>query len=169
MRVVIAIAAQHKWKVFQMDVKSAFLNGVLKEEVYVEQPPGYEVKGEEHKVFRLKRSLYGLKQAPRAWYSRIDSYLMRNGFSKSDGEPTLYIKASNGKVLIVVLYVDDLIFTGNDKALIVEFKEAMKSEFEMTNLGLLKFLLGIEVKQMQAGIFISQEKYANQILERFKM
>ena len=107
---IIAIAAQHKWKVFQMDVKSAFLNGVLKEEVYVEQPPTYEVENEEHKVYRLKRSLYGLKQAPRAWYSRIDSYLMSNGFSKSDGEPTLYIKAENGNILIVVLYIDDLIF-----------------------------------------------------------
>ena len=102
MCVVIAITAQHKWKVFQMDVKSAFLNGVLKEEVYVEQPPGYEVKGEEHKVFRLKRALYELRQAPRAWYSRIDSYLMRNGFSKSDGEPTPYIKAANGNILIVL-------------------------------------------------------------------
>ena len=79
-RTIIAIAAQYKWKVYQMDVKSAFLNGVLKEEVYVEQPPGYEVVGEEKKVYRLKRSLYGLKQAPRAWYSRIDSYLMSNDF-----------------------------------------------------------------------------------------
>ena len=121
-----------------MDVKSTFLNGVLKEEVYVDQPPSYEVAGEEHKVYRLKRAFYGLKQAPWAWYSRIDSYLMSNGFSKSNGEPTLYIKAENGNVLIVVLYVDDLIFTSNDKALIGEFKEAMKNEFEMINLGLLK-------------------------------
>ena len=83
LRVVIAIAAHHKWKVFQMDVKSTFLNGVLKEEVYVEHPPGYEVAGEENKVYRLKRALYGLKETPRAWYSRIDSYLMSNG------EPTL--------------------------------------------------------------------------------
>ena len=156
-RAVIAIAAQHRWKVFQMDVKSAFLNGILKEEVYVEQPPGYEVAGEENKVYRLKRALYGLKQAPRAWYSRIDSYLMSNGFSKSDGEPTLYIKVANENVLIVVLYVDDLIFIGNDKALIGEFKEAMKNEFEMTDLGLLKYFIGIEVKQMHDGIFISQE------------
>ena len=111
---VIEIAAQHKWKVFQMDVKSAFLNGVLKEEFYVEQPPSYEVAGEEGKVYRLKRALYRLKQAPRAWYSRIDSYLMSNGFSKSNGEPTLYIKAANENVLIFVLYVDDLIFTGNE-------------------------------------------------------
>ena len=152
-----------------MDVKSTFLNGVLKEEVYVEQPPSYEVAGEENKVYRLKRALYGLKKAPRAWYSRIDSYLMSNGFSKSNGDPTLYIKATNGNVLIFVLYVDDLIFTGNDKTLIGEFKEAMKSEFEMTDLGLFKYFLSIEVKQMHDGIFISQEKYAGQILERFKM
>ena len=85
---------------------------------------------------------------------------MSNGFSKRNGEPTLYIKATNGHVLIVVLYVDDLIFIGNDKTLIGEFKEAMKNEFEMTDLGLLKFFLGIEVKQMHDGIFISQEKYA---------
>ena len=94
---------------------------------------------------------------------------MRNGFSKSNGEPTLYINEADCKVLIVVLYVDDLIFTGNDKALIGEFKEAMTNKFEMTDLGLLKYFLGIEVKQMHDGIFISQEKYAGQILERFKM
>ena len=86
---------------------------------------------------------------------------MRNGSIKSDGEPTLYIKAEKSKVLIVVLYVDDLIFTGNDNFLIGEFKEAMKNEFEMIDLGLLKYFLGIEVKQMHDGIFISQEKYAN--------
>ena len=94
---------------------------------------------------------------------------MSNGFSKSNGERTLYIKATNRNVLIVFLYVDDLIFTGNDKALIGEFKEAMKNEFEMIDLGLLKYFLGIEVKQMHNDIFISQEKYARQILERFKM
>jgi len=88
-RTVLSIAAQHKWKIYQMDVKSAFLNGVLKEEVYVEQPPGYEVEGQEHKVCKLKKALYGLKQAPRAWYSRIDAYLIDNGFDKCDGEPTM--------------------------------------------------------------------------------
>ena len=106
-------------------MKSAFLNGVLKEEVYVEQPPGYEVVGEEHKVYRLKKALYGLNQSPWAWYNMIDSYFMRNGFSKSDGEPTFHIKATNGNILIVVLYVDDLIFIGNDKFLIGEFKDVM--------------------------------------------
>ena len=79
-----------------MDVKSTFLNEVLKEEVYVEQPPGYEIEGEEHKVCKLKKALYGLKQAPRAWYSKIDAYLTKNGFKKCDGEPTLYIKENDG-------------------------------------------------------------------------
>eukprot|EP00253_Pinus_taeda_P018632 PITA_18632 len=95
-----------------MDVKSAFLNGVLMEEVYIEQHLGYEKKGQEHKVCKLKKALYGLNQAPRAWYSRIDFYLLEKGFEKCEGEPTLYIKEKDGKILIVVLYVDNVIFTG---------------------------------------------------------
>eukprot|EP00253_Pinus_taeda_P016845 PITA_16845 len=136
-RAVLSIATQKKWKVYQMDVKSAFLNGVLKEEVYIEQPLGYEKKGQELKVCRLKKALYGLKQAPRAWYSRIDSYLLENEFDKCDGEPTVYIKEKDGKILIVVLYVDDVIFTGNDDYLIKNFKSVMKEEFEMTDMDLI--------------------------------
>jgi hypothetical protein len=152
-----------------MDVKSAFLNGVLKEEVYVEQPLGYEKKGEEHKVCKLKKALYGLKQAPRAWYSRIDSYLLDNEFDKCEGEPTVYIKEKDGKILIVVLYVDDVIFTGNDDQLIKNFKSVMKEEFEMTDMGFLRYFLGIEVDQNEKGIFISQARYVNQVLSRFNM
>ena len=124
--------------------------GILKwlsrREVYVEQPQGYEVPGQEHKVYRLKKALYGLKQAPRAWYSRIDSYLIENGFHRSESEPTLYTKVDEqGKMLIVCLYVDDLIFTGDYG--IADFKVVMESEFEMTDMGLMKFFLGIEVQQ----------------------
>eukprot|EP00253_Pinus_taeda_P024043 PITA_24043 len=152
-----------------MDVKSAFLNGVLKEEVYVVQPPDYEIEGQEDKVYRLKKALYGLKQAPRAWYSRIYAHLLDNGFEKCDGEPTLYIKESEGKILIVILYVDDLIFIGSDDFLIADFKQVMKSEFEITDLGLLRYFFGIKVKQIENDIFISQAKYVAEILERFKM
>lgn len=168
-RAVLSIAAQNKWKVYQMDVKSAFLNGVLMEEVYIEQPLGYEKKGEEHKVCKLKKALYGLKQAPRAWYSRIDSYLLENGFDKCEGEPTVYIKEKDGKILIVVLYVDDVIFTGNDDQLIKNFKSVMKEEFEMTDMGFLRYFLGIEVDQNEKGIFISQARYVDQVLSRFSM
>eukprot|EP00253_Pinus_taeda_P014116 PITA_14116 len=139
------------------------------EEVYIEQPLGYEKKGEEHKVCRLKKALYGLKQALRAWYSRIDSYLLENGFDKCEGEPTVYIKEKDGKLLIVVLYVDDVIFTGNDVCLIENFKSVMKEEFEMTDMGLLRYFLGIEVDQNENGIFISQAKYVNEVLGRFNM
>ena len=95
----------------------------------------------------MKKALYGLKQAPRAWYSRIDSYLLDNEFDKCEGEPTVYIKEKDGKILIVVLYVDDVIFTGNDIYLIENFKSVMKDEFEMTDMGLLRYFLGIEVDQ----------------------
>eukprot|EP00253_Pinus_taeda_P033256 PITA_33256 len=166
---VLSIAAQNKWKVYQMDVKLAFLNGVLMEKVYIEQPLGYEKKGQEQKVCRLKKALYGLKQAPGVWYSRIDSYLLENGFEKCEGEPTLYIKENDGKILIVVLYVDDVIFTGNDDYLIENFKTIMREEFEMTNMGLLRYFLGIELEQNGNGIFISQAKYVNEVFERLNM
>ena len=97
-----------------MDVKSAFLNGYLNEEVYIQQPLGYEVKGHKNKVLKLKKALYGLKQAPRACYSRIDKYSQENKFSKCPHEHALYSKNVNGDVLLVCLYVDDLIFTGSN-------------------------------------------------------
>ena len=153
-KTVLAIAVQNKCLVYQMDVKSAFLNGYLEEEVYVEQPQGYEVPVQEHKFYRMKKALYGLKQDPRAWYSWIDSYITENGFHKSESELVLYTKLDEqGKLLIVFLYVDDLIFTGDFG--IEEFKAVMESEFEMTDLGLMKFFLGIEVQHFESGIFTS--------------
>ena len=122
-RMIISLSAQNKWKIYQMDVKSAFLNGTLEEEVYVEQPTGYVIPGVEDKVYRLKKALYGLKQAPRAWYKKIDSYFIENGFQRCPFEHTLYIKfIEPGDILIVCLYVDDLIFTGNNLKMIAEFR-----------------------------------------------
>ena len=108
-RVICAIAAQNEWHVYQMDIKYTFLNDILEEEVYVDQPPRYTIKVHENKVFKLKKALYGLKQAPRAWYSRIESYLINNGFSRSNNEPTMYVKTKQGKILMVCIYVDDMI------------------------------------------------------------
>ena len=116
----------------------------------------------------MKKEVYDLKQAPRAWYNCIDSYLTKNGFHRSESEPTLYTKVNEqGNMLIVFLYVDDLIFTGD--FCIKEFRIVMESEFEMTDLGLMKLFWGIEVQQYESGIFISQSKYANIVLKIFNM
>ena len=168
-RLIISIAAQMKWNIYQMDVKSAFLNGFLEEEVYLEQPMGYEVKGHENKVLKLNKALYGLKQAPRAWNTRIDKYFQENDFTKCPHEHALYTKQDNGNILLVCLYVDDLIFTGNNPRMFEDFKKAMAREFEMTDIGLMSYYLGIEVKQSKEGIFISQEGYAKEVLKRFNM
>ncbi|KAK2456950.1 putative mitochondrial protein [Trifolium repens] len=168
-RLIISLAAQNKWKIHQMDVKSAFLNGVLDEEVYIEQPQGYEVKGEEEKVLKLKKTLYRLKQAPRAWNARIDKYFQEKYFIKCPYEHALYIKLQGGDTLIVCLYVDDLIFTGNNPTMFEESKKEMTKEFEMTNIGLMSYYLGIEVKQEDQGILITQEGYAKEVLKKFKM
>eukprot|EP00253_Pinus_taeda_P007023 PITA_07023 len=125
-----------------MDVKSAFLNGVLNEEVYIEQPLGYERKGQEHKVCRLKKALYGLKQAPRAWYSRIDFYLLENEFDKCEGEPTIYIKEKDGKILIVVLYVDDVIFTGSVTPTVMGLKLSKEDSSKDFDPSLYKSIVG---------------------------
>jgi hypothetical protein len=169
-RALISLAAQKMWKLYQLDVKSAFLNGELKEEVYVEQPQGFEIEGQEEKVYRLKKALYGLKQAPRAWYSNIDNYFMKKGFEKSKNEPTLYVKRQGMvDILIVALYVDDLIFTGNNLKMIEDFRKEMMMRYEMNDLGLLHHFLGIEIYQEVDGVFICQKKYAEKILKKFGM
>ena len=119
-------------------------------------------------MYRLKKTLYGLKQAPRAWYNRIDTNLIKSGFSRSQNEPTLYTKTDQqGKILIVCLYVDDMIYTGNLE--LTSFKHAMQSEFEMTDLGIMKYFWGIEVDQSTKGIFFCQQKYATNIIKIFFM
>jgi hypothetical protein len=151
-----------------MDVKSAFLNGFLEEEVYVDQPPGFEVQKHLAKLYRLKKALYGLKQATRACYNIIDTYLIKIDFSRSQNEPTLYTKIyQHGKILIVCLYIDDMIYTGNLE--LTDFKHAMQFEFEMTDLGIMKYFLGIEVHQSAKGIFVCQQMYAEDILKIFHM
>ena len=153
-----------------MDVKSAFLNRNLKEEVFIEQPSDYEIKGDKDKVLKLKKALYGLKQSPRAWYSRIDEYFRQRKFVKCPHEYGLYVKKiENGDMIIVCLYVDDLIFTSNNSAMVDEFKRHMAAEFEMTDIGLMSYYLGIEVKQSDKGIFVSKMTYAAKVLKEINM
>lgn len=153
-RTALAVAAKNDWPVYQLDVKSAFLHGELNERVFVEQPLGFIEAGQEHKVYKLKKALYGLKQAPRAWYCRIDTYFLKEGFIRCPYEHTLYVKQVDGKILIVCLYVDDLLYTSDDIDLLKQFKLSMKLEFDMTDLGMLHHFLGLEVTQTGDGIFV---------------
>jgi hypothetical protein len=168
-RLLIALSAQEGWSVHHMDVKSAFLNGELSEEVYVRQPPGFTVDGQEDKVLRLDKALYGLRQAPRAWNAKLDRTLAELGFRRSESEHAVYARGRGASRLLVGVYVDDLIITGNDTTEIDYFKEEMKSKFKMSDLGLLCFYLGIEVQQGKDGVKLSQTAYARKILERAGM
>ncbi|RVW13626.1 Retrovirus-related Pol polyprotein from transposon RE1 [Vitis vinifera] len=169
-RMIIALAAQRNWTIYQLDVKSAFLHGELSEEVFVEQPRGYEQKDNPHKVYKLKKALYGLKQAPQAWFSRIEAHFVNEGFERCHSEHTLFVKTSKGgKILILSLYADDLIFIGNDESMFYEFKSSMMHEFDMTDLGKMRYFLGVEVLQKTDGIYISQKKYALDVFKRFGM
>ncbi|KAG8492430.1 hypothetical protein CXB51_009732 [Gossypium anomalum] len=169
-RLLVALAAQKQWKIYQLDVKSAFLNGFLKEEIYIDQLQGFVVSGKEQMVYRLKKALYGLKQAPRAWYARIDSYLVSLGFNRSVNEPTLYVKKNEAEIqLIVSLYVDDLLVTGGDQDMLAEFKAKMIDVFEMSDLGLMTYFLGMEVRQIEGKIFLGQRIFALKVLSKFSM
>uniref|UniRef100_A0A251S554 Putative reverse transcriptase, RNA-dependent DNA polymerase n=1 Tax=Helianthus annuus TaxID=4232 RepID=A0A251S554_HELAN len=152
-----------------MDVKTAFLNGNLKECVFTEQPEGYVVKGEEKKVCKLKKALYGLKQAPRAWYSRIEGYFVTHGFKKCTYEHTLFTKISKDERIIICLYVDDLIIASDSMSSLKTFKDLTKREFEMTDMGTLHYFLGMEVTFNNGNIILSQHQYAKGLLDRFNM
>ena len=152
-----------------MDVKSAFLNGEIEEEVYVKQPDGYVKKGREHLVMRLKKALCGLKQAPRAWYTKLDKCLRSLDFMRISQEHAVYFKRSGTSRLIIGVYVDNLIITGTENHQIEDFKAQMKNKFEMSNLGLLTSYLGIEVTQESGKIPLSQRSYVLRILEQSGM
>lgn len=169
-RMFLALATQRIWTVFQLDVKSAFLHGNLKEDVYVEQPRGYEVKNELHKVYKLIKTLYGLRQSPRTWFVRLEEYFIKEGFEKCNSEHTLFTKTSEtGNLLAVSVYVDDLIYAGDDENMVAEFKKSMMNEFYMSDLGKMRLFLGIEVLQLSDGIFIGQRRYVLDVLKKFGM
>jgi hypothetical protein len=151
-----------------MDVKTTFLDGVIEEEVYIEQPQGFEVHGRESHVCRLKKALYGLKQTIRAWYMRIDMYLQGMGFTKSEADPNQYLIQVGEDPLILVLYVDDLFLTGAE-GLIAKCKKDLVSKFEMKDIRLMHYFLGLEMWQHSGEIFLGQGKYTIEILRRFGM
>jgi hypothetical protein len=168
-RLLLALAAIKDWRVHHLDVKSAFLNGELAEVIHVQQPPGFAVGGQEHKVLRLHKALYGLRQAPRAWNIKLDASLATLGFIKCVTEHALYTRRSGHGLLIVGVYVDDLIVTGSDQQAIVDFKIEMMKLFRMSDLGLLTYYLGLEVEQRKDAITLRQSSYARKLLERSGM
>eukprot|EP00253_Pinus_taeda_P032296 PITA_32296 len=169
-RTLFALAAQNGWKVHQMDVKTAFSNGDLKENVFMSQPEEFVVKGHEHKVCKLVKSLYGLKQALQAWYKKLTEHLLKLNFKHYDlDDATLFVKKVGKTVVYLVVYIDDLWMTGNNESYIASIKKELRKGFEMTDLGYVHYYLGIEVTQHLKSIFLSQKKYIGDLLNRFGM
>ncbi|GJS34569.1 retrovirus-related pol polyprotein from transposon TNT 1-94 [Tanacetum coccineum] len=166
-RLFLAYASFMGFLVYQMDVKSAFLYGTIKEEVSVTQPPGFKDPDHPDKVYKVVKALYGLHQAPRAWYETLANYLLGNGFKRGKIDQTLFIKKQKGDILLVHVYVDDTIFGSTNKELCTAFEKLMKDKFQMSSMGELTFFLGLQVTQKEDGIFISQDKYIAEILKKF--
>ncbi|KAJ9542626.1 hypothetical protein OSB04_029132 [Centaurea solstitialis] len=166
-RLFLAYASFKNFKVYQMDVKSAFLYGKIEEEVYVFQPPGFEDLRYPDRVYKLNKALYGLHQAPRAWYDTLSTYLLENDFTRGVIDKTLFIKREKQDILLVQIYVDDIIFGSTKSSMCKEFEDLMHKKFKMSAMGELTFFLGLQVAQKEDGIFIHQSKYVKDILHKF--
>ena len=163
-RCLLAVATVRNWPLHQMDVQNAFLHGELSEEVYMLPPPGYHRQGE-NVVCRLHKSLYGLKQASRSWFRRFSCAIQEIGYQQSRADYSLFTQVRGNSITIVLLYVDDMVITGNDEKAISDLKQFLNSCFKIKDLGPLKYFLGIEVARSQAGITVCQRKYTLDILE----
>nr|GEV63369.1 retrovirus-related Pol polyprotein from transposon TNT 1-94 [Tanacetum cinerariifolium] len=166
-RLFLAYASFMGFMVYQMDIKSAFLYGIIEEEVYVCQPPGFEDPDYPEKVYKVVKALYGLHQSPRAWYETLANYLLENGFQRGKIDLTLFIKRQKGDILLAQIYVDDIIFGSTNKDLCKAFEKLMKDKFQISSIRELTFFLGLQVKKKKDGIFISHDKYVAEILRKF--
>ena len=166
---LLGIAWKLNIRLYQMDVKSAFLNGLLQEEVYVSQPKGFEDPKFPNHVFKLKRALYESKQAPRSWYERLVHFLLEARFKRGSMDRTLFILEKDQGMLVMQIYVDDIIFGGTKESLVEEFVQTMTCEFKMSMVGELNYFLGLQIKQMDDGIFVTQSTYARNLVSRFEM
>ncbi|WKA09914.1 hypothetical protein VitviT2T_027524 [Vitis vinifera] len=169
-RVLLSLAANLDWPLQQFDVKNVFLHGELSEEVYMDLPPGCMVLEKQcQKVCKLKKSLYGLKQSPRAWFGRFTKSMRAFGYRQSNSDHTLFLKKQHDKITALIVYVDDMVVTGNDPEERKALQNYLSREFEMKDLGPLKYFLGIEVSRSSEGIFLSQRKYALDLLQETGM
>ncbi|CAH9115704.1 unnamed protein product, partial [Cuscuta europaea] len=168
-RILLSLASNLDWPLQQLDVKNAFLNGKLEEEVYMSPPPGFEEQYGS-KVCKLEKALYGLKQSPRAWFERFTQFIKKQGFKQAQADHTLFMKFSiKGEIAVLIVYVDDIILTGNYCEEIEDLKKKLAQEFEIKDLGELKYFLGMEIARSKKGIVVSQRKYVLDLLHETGM
>jgi hypothetical protein len=167
--ILLAYATHHDFNLYRMDIKSAFLNGPIKEEVYVEQPPGFEDQEYPNHVYKLHKALYSLNQAHKAWYECLRDFLIQNIFKIGKADSTLFIRNIDKDLFICQIYVDDTIFGSTNQSFCDEFSKITNDRFEMSMMGELKFFLGFQIKQLEDGTFLSQIKYTQDILKKFGM
>ncbi|GKA26656.1 retrovirus-related pol polyprotein from transposon TNT 1-94 [Tanacetum coccineum] len=166
-RILLAYACALDFKLFQMDVKSAFINGFINEDVYVAQPPGFIDFTKPNHVYRLNKALYGLKQALKSWYDRLKTFLIKHDYTMGMVDNTLCTKKEDSNIIIVQIYVDDIIFGSTCQELCDNFSKIMHDEFERSMMGELNFFLGLQIKQLEDGIFFNQSKYIKEMLKKF--
>ncbi|KAH9720235.1 hypothetical protein KPL70_006028 [Citrus sinensis] len=166
-RVLIALASIYQFEIHQMDVKTAFLNGELDEEIYMKQPEGFVMPGQEHKVCKLVKSLYGLKQAPKQWHEKFDKVIVSNGFNIHESDKCVYSRFNGNKGVIICLYVDDMLIFGTDSESIELTKLLLSSNFDMKDMGLADVILGIKILKNDNGIVLTQSHYIEKILKKF--
>jgi hypothetical protein len=165
--ILLAYATHHDFKLYQMDVKSVFLNGSIKEEVYVKQPPGFKNKEYPNYIYKPHMTLFGLKQAPRVWFECLRDFLIDNDFKISKDDSTLFTRRIGEDLFVVQIYVDDIIFGSTNKSFCDEFSKIMTDRFEISMMGVLTFFFGFQIKQVKDVTFISQTKYTRDILKKF--
>ena len=168
-KILLAFIVSQSVKLFQMDVKSAFLNGFIKEEVYVEQSLGFEDHKYLNYVFKLSKALYKLKQASRTWYERLSSFFLKNYFKRGKVDTILFIKNTDADMIIVQIYIDDIVFGATNLIIYKKFKQLMQGEFEMSMVGELSYFLRLHIRQMKEDIFINQAKYVKDLLKKYEI
>ncbi|KAG7599495.1 Reverse transcriptase RNA-dependent DNA polymerase [Arabidopsis suecica] len=168
-RLVLGLAARKNWVLRQLDVNNAFLQGKLTEEVYMSQPPGFIDKDKPHYVCRLHKAIYGLKQAPRAWYNELRDFLLSNGFVNSLADASVFIFHMGAVIIYMLVYVDDIVLTGNSASAIDRFIQVLSNRFSLKDMGALSYFLGLEVTRSSAGIRLNQRKYTTDILSKYHM
>jgi hypothetical protein len=167
--ILLPFATSKGFKLYQMDVKSAFLIGVIQDEVFVRQPPSFENPKYPNRVYKLSKALCELKQAPRAWYARLKTFLLEHRYIMGSLDKTLLTLKHGNDILLVQIYVNDIIFSGSSHMLESSFQEMIEKEFQMSMMGELTFFLGLQVKQTKEGTFVHQAKYAKDLMKKFNM